>query len=805
MGILLLAQLLIGALSFSALNQLIADMNADRVENVARRLQDDIENGLHMGKPLAQFFGLGALLEDVLTHSRETFGATVVLPSGERIAEYGLRIAEAKNMLPALLSPEIARPDENMRFRASGAILQTTRDRTLLATLLCDADGSTRGVLLVQMDNDTEIFERLIVESFRTLLLITLFTAAALAAVFKYLLPDFMLSSQSRWRLLVPILALSLAQGGYALHVVATFRDAWLEVIQENVEELSAEFARNLNRILGYGFDLDHLRDIEAPFSRLAGMSPIISIIDLVDREGKVLNRANAEGALRVEGTIPRNVQRLRLPLGQALERPEAKGALVFYLDAETIASGVWNQGLDAVTVVVISLVTAIEMLLLSFLVMNRAPRWTNPGTAPPPDGAAHLGKLVRPILFGFVFAWALPLGFLPIYARSLMASGDSPLPQNLLLALPVALEMAFGLLATLTTGGMADRRGWQMPPLLGLAAFSLGMVLCALADNLYFLMFARCVVGLGYGFVWMGLQSFVVTHSPKRTQGRSMTEIIAGIFAGHLSGAAIGAMLVVQTGFRPVFAIGAVMALLPLLGIFTLMRPYMTASPRSLASFAVRPLPAAPAPDVSRLRETLHLLGTRGFGCLLSGCVIPFSIIQVGLLYFALPLYLESVDVPASSVGRVLMAYGLCVVYIGPLMGRHIDRSALPKKDWILWGSLLAGSSLFGFYIVEGVIGAVLAVVALALASCCLGASQSPYMLALPEVRGYGAASAISLLRAADKLGQMAGPLIIGVLFGVLSVHASLTVTGLFCLVAVLPFAFFAPRRAPDPGIASR
>jgi predicted MFS family arabinose efflux permease len=812
LGILLLAQILIGALSFSALDRLIEDMNADRIENVARRLQDNIENGLHMGKPLAQFFGLDAMLEDVLARSREISGVAVALPDGERLAERGTRVAKAETLRQALFSPEFARMDENARPRASGGILWTAQNQVLFATLLKDADGVAQGVLLLRMDGDTKALDRLVAEAFRVLLVITLFTAAALAAVFKCLPPGSLLSDKSRWRFLAPLLALSLAQGGYALHVVSTFQDAWLEVIQENVEGLSADLARNLDRILGYGFDLNHLRDIEAPFSRLARISPVISMIELVDRDGKVLNRADAKGALRVDGAASSGGRRLALPLGEALERPGAKGALIFHLNAEMIAGGVRSRGLDAVTVVAVSLVTAIEMLLMSFLVMDRAPGRARARTAlPPPDAAAHMGKLVRPILFGFLFVWALPLGFLPIYARSLMTGQDALLPHNLSLALPVALEMAFGFLATLAAGGMADRKGWQVPALGGLAVFSLGMVLCALADSLDFLVIARCVVGLGYGFVWMGLQGFVVTRSPGKTLGRNMSEMIAGIFAGHLSGAAIGAMLMAQTGFRPVFAVGAAMTLLPLLGMLTLMRPYMTVNTaadfqRSAPSAPADPAPpfssAAPTPSVSRFRETLRLLGTRGFGCLLSGCVIHFSIAQVGLLSFAMPLYLESIDVPVSSVGRVLMAYGLCVVYIGPLAGRRIDRSVIPKKDWALWGSFLAGSSLFGFYVGEGVLGAVLAVVTLALASCCLGASQAPYMLALPEVKKYGAAGATGLMRAADKFGQMAGPLIAGALFGVLDMHTSLAVIGLFCLSAVLPFALFAPRRVPGSGI---
>ena len=83
-----------------------------------------------------------------------------------------------------------------------------------------------------------------------------------------------------------------------------------------------------------------------------------------------------------------------------------------------------------------------------------------------------------------------------------------------------------------------------------------------------------------------------------------------------------------------------------------------------------------------------------------------------------------------------------------------------------------------------------------LALASCFAGASQSPYMLALPDVQRYGAAGATSVMRAADKLGQMAGPLVVGAMFGAAGMGAGLAATGVIYLCATLLFLLFAPAR---------
>ena len=266
------------------------------------------------------------------------------------------------------------------------------------------------------------------------------------------------------------------------------------------------------------------------------------------------------------------------------------------------------------------------------------------------------------------------------------------------------------------------------------------------------------------------------------------MSNVVAGLFAGQLAGGAVGAMLMEQLGFRAVFGVGVVVLLAPLAGVLLLMRHYIE-------------VPNARAPRLRRanagLVETLRLLSTRDFGLLLLGSVIPFSIAQVGLLSFALPLYLEAEGAAASSIGRVLMIYGLCVIYLGPLMGRLADRSRI-KKRWIVAGGLIGSLGLLSLHFYSGLTAASLAVLALALASCLAGASHAPYLLALPQVQQYGAGSAMSVMRAADKLGQMAGPLVVGMMFGTVGMGSGLAVTGIIYLAGTLAFLLFARASAP-------
>src|SRR5690606_32024933 len=113
------------------------------------------------------------------------------------------------------------------------------------------------------------------------------------------------------------------------------------------------------------------------------------------------------------------------------------------------------DRVLDAGTVTLVSAVAVFELFLLLAMVINRsARRESRPGSVGEPSGAVGnaagrqvqmAARLARPVMFGFLFAWALPLSFLPIYAGSLPA-GKLALPENILLALPISAEMLCGL-----------------------------------------------------------------------------------------------------------------------------------------------------------------------------------------------------------------------------------------------------------------------------------------------------------------------------------------------------------------------
>ncbi len=769
-----LAQVLMGALSLSALDGMIAGNTADRVALVLRQEGAAVQAGLDLGKPMAQYSGLEAVLQRLQARIPELQGASVVLPEGEPVATLGA-VSDATALLGRLPA-------------APPAVLTVpTRDAVQVALPLREADAGRPGALVASVALDSPARQALLGRNLSVLLTTT--AAAAVLLMLALGAPRLAaaLAVRPRLRKAVPVVVLLGAQLVYGASTVASFRAQWLAVTQDNVEQLAQGAQRDLDKVLGYGIAIDRLVGVEKYLQRILDGLPVIALLQIRDAGDGVVAQVGARDA----------VTSLRLPLHAGAQEP-VQGWLAVGLDEDQLRAGLRQRILDAATVALVAVIATLELLrVLDLLVRDtgpgraarRAPAAVSQDTAagPSPD-------LVRPLMFGFLLAWALPLSFLPVHARGLIAPGTPADTVPLLMALPITVEMAGGLAMALLAGRMSARSGWLSPVLAGLLLSVLGSLLCMGADSLMGFTLARALVGLGYGLAWMGLQAFVVLNGSPARHGRNMANAIAGLFAGHLCGAAVGAMLMQQLGARAVFEASAIAFCLPALGVLWIAYRFGVRSDRPVA------LPAQPRAAAHAGIGLRGVLFSRDFGVLLLASIVPFSVAQLGLLTYALPLVMEAAGAPTASVGRVLMLYGLCMIYLGPTMGRLADGSR-HKARWIAAAGLTGSAGLLVVGLVQGVPAVVAGVLCLAMAGCLAGGAQVAYMLSLARVQAYGTVRATSLMRAADKIGQMLGPLLVAALFSIASLSFGLLMTGAIYLACTLAFMLLVPSRPDDPG----
>ena len=228
----------------------------------------------------------------------------------------------------------------------------------------------------------------------------------------------------------------------------------------------------------------------------------------------------------------------------------------------------------------------------------------------------------------------------------------------------------------------------------------------------------------------------------------------MAGILAGFITGTAVGGIFAEQFSQNAVLWTSGALAVLPLaIAAITLAR-YMRAGPVQ-----------AVAPRGGIFSGWAGLLRSPEYMGVLLLSVVPFSIAQVGLLYFAVPLYMDTIGAAPSDTGRILMVYGVVVILLGPALSQMIDKRKA-KVRIVVAGGLIGGLGLAALYADLGLAGIFLAAALLSLSSALIEPARSAFVLGLPAVKRVGLASALGLQRAADKLGQMIGPLVIAAAF---------------------------------------
>lgn len=773
-AVLLLALGLSGTLTVGALRAVHHEAVAAAVRMVGHEWALRIQGSLRFGKPIEQFYGLEAILAELRYDLDAAALIALTLPDGRIVGAQGPEVdaglsAAARHEVETAVRDVLANPE--VRARKLG-------ERHHFVFPIRARDGSPAGALAVVVEA-TAIAAGFEAQLRHNLALLALIGAAGSLAILAGL-PFLSTWSRNGARRLpaIPIAVLMATQLYYGWEAVPMFRQQYLKSTAETATLAAERLERDFERLFAKGVVIERLAGVDAPFLRIMAEMPEIGFMEIQNCDGAVLQRVYRDGRLE-RGPAALASDPDHDVVAELDHGPDRTGFLRIRLAEQAIAAGVGQRVLDAGTVMLTSALFVVELFILMSLLVR--PRAAPPaGARERADGAAGPHLQARPGAFLLLFAWALPLSFIPLRMREIYQPVLG-LPEHVVLALPISAEMLCALVAAMVAGSMTDRRGWHVPFLWGVGICALGSLLSSVAADAWDFIAARAVVGLGYGLAWMGIQGLVFLWTPPCSRARGLANLVAGIFAGHICGGAVGAMLAQQTGYATVFAVSAALMAAPALFASLFMRSCMG-----------RPQGHDGTTEGSGgfdLASVRRLLTDRSFVALLLGSVVPFSVAQVGLLYYVLPVHLSEQGVSQANIGRILMLFGLSVIYLGPLIGRLVDRFER-KALFIVVGGLVGGGGMAFLYVDDGVPAVAMAVFLLGLASSLSGSAQSAFALDLPVVRDQGAGKAMGIQRAADKLGQVLGPLLVGMLFATLGAEYGLALTGLYYLAATVAFA---------------
>jgi predicted MFS family arabinose efflux permease len=716
-------------------------------------LQGKLENAVRFGKQLERFVGLTPLLESIRQKNPELANLLVANPNGQIVQSLEPWITD----LPPALQLQAGESAKSVFYQDRYHVLLPVRD----------GKGKLAGMAALSFDNSLarQKVNRLILQNLRALGLITLLAGIVMIAGLT-LMAGFNHYRQPSRLMLYSLLftLLGLAQLFYAGFNIQLFQATYSQVIQAKAATLGGILQQDIEYLLGKGIAIDRLVKIDVMLGKMLEATPEITSAEIVDAAGQQRYAAQRPPATD-EYWLPWRSAELPLAALPLRQGGKAHGEVRLHISAGAITSKIQEIVLDTLTVVIISFLFAMELVIFLFNYIRRLFA----------ESAEIGSNIARPAAFLFLFGATLSYTFMPLY----MASLYQPLAgfsREVVLGMPGAAEMFFGGITLIPVGIWIERRGWQQPFFAGIVLCVAGALLSGWASSPLELIAARAVMGVGYGFSWMSIQSFVLNQATSRNRARGIANLVAGIFSGTLCGSAVGGMLAQRFGYSAVFYVAAAVLILALLFSLLFLRQYA----------------GKPSADSARFRwqELLRFVTDRQIFPVFMLSLLPNAICLVGLLYYFSPTYLHSQGVSQANISRAIMVFSLCMIYIAPLISPLVDRVE-NKKDFISIGGLLGGISLLLLYWLEGYWSVFAAILMLGLSVSLSAASRNVFTLNVEISRQLGVSKSMGIYRTVDKLGQTLGPVILGALMAGFAPRHAAGVVGVTYMIMTLLFIF--------------
>ena len=790
-------------LSYGSLEKLYVASIVSSYQVVGKDLQRKIEQSLRFGKSIQKFIGMNNLLEE----TRNRLSARI---EAQDASLPGLR--DHRGAARRRIAVSVALPDATILYSADEDLVGTSIPQKVWRSQ--DSAGSAVGqqaadyvkheqAYLINLPvRDREktwvaniimgfgeeqvesLLRQLVVRNLKVISIITGFCTILLFLALSFLLRDTALLNGRRFSRIkvyaVLMIIVGSAQICFSAFNMNDYRTYLLQITREQVHTLTLFLKQDVEYLFSKGIHIERLVKMDVVMGEILAASPELDDLTIFDQQGKPLYRATREGMTDFQKTpeargepLPETgtAEAAAYQLGVDLvgERGH-EGRIVGTISKEAIAAKTREVLLDSATVLVISLLFLVEMLVLLLPFIERQIHGGESVTV-------HY-RTMRPAAFLFLFGVDICISFLPLYMERLY----TPIPglsKEIVIGLPISARMLFTGISMLAAGAWCDRRGWHEPFVSGLILAGIGFLYAWLAPGALHFIASQALFGLGYGASLMASQGFIIACTDETNRARGLAQLWAGVYAGSICGGAAGAMLAERIGYGPIFLLGAL--------ILFMIVPYTLVFMGGAAGRT--PIRSAELePPVYNRRQVFGFLSDRSLLSLVLFSSLPTAVALVGFLNYFIPIYLNRIGTTQSNIGRVLMVYGICLIYVAPLISRHID--AWPsRKPFIVTSGVLGGLAVIMFSFLEGVWGIALSVLLLGLSSSFGFASQSAYVLRLQVTRELGKGRALSIYSSTNRLGQVLGPITFGWLMVATGISQGVSYFGLAYLVLTVLF----------------
>lgn len=413
--------------------------------------------------------------------------------------------------------------------------------------------------------------------------------------------------------------------------------------------------------------------------------------------------------------------------------------------------------------------------------------RFTSESKEQPRPAVIGSPVLIRPAIFLFVFAEALSISFLPIYAGEIYRPLWS-LSKEVIIGLPISAFMLFTALSFPVGGALADTLGHRKAFAIGAAVTATGLFLTGTSNDILTLIIYRSIAGAGFGIVFITAQGYIVSTTSFSKRAEGMAIFLSAFYGGTLCGSAMGGMVAERIGFRILFYSGAAITVLSVLFIYFFIAEQPVCSFQTGKKFGSgiifqRFVSLLPLP-----KDFIKLLSNRNFAALTLFQSIPNKICLIGFVYYLAPLFLKKLGSGQSDIGRYIMCYSLMMILFSQAVSKWSDRY-FTTKPFIFWGGVLSGLSLIPFFFFTNTWMVAAGILILGLSHTISVSNQAKMASQLNAVKEIGVGPGLGVYRQMERLGNVIAPILLGLMSSIFGYSKSLALIGVFTVLSSIIF----------------
>lgn len=319
------------------------------------------------------------------------------------------------------------------------------------------------------------------------------------------------------------------------------------------------------------------------------------------------------------------------------------------------------------------------------------------------------------------------------------------PVSRELAIALPISLQLMMAAIFSTCGGRLAEKFGVRRIMQLGLLGQMAGFIICLSVPGYMGILTGKLLIGMGMGLVYVTSNTMASMGGSDESVESAFADVSAGVLSGVTIGAGLGSIILTFADYRIVYLAGALF-----LGFGLLL---------TIQAQNVK-LGNGRKETQGRMRIVQFLFQKRimAFFALI---LVPFMMSLSYREYF-FPLYVEQFGVDEVTIGRIYLGCGMLVIYIGPLLSKHLLRTLGAKKSVVLASLCMAfNMALFALFPnpVSVFAGMIILAVVISFAYTC----QYTYFEGLDECSEVGMGNAMGIYAMFENTGQTLGPVIYG------------------------------------------